>query len=299
MTLMRIVCPECGAGLKSSAGFSVGEAVECPKCETNFSVEEPEVEAPAKAKKPGKAVARGRNRDDDDDDDDDRPRKKKKQRRDDDDERGYKNSPLRFIILGVLIIVMVVLGIMLIMKKQKEKEDAKDVIDAQANAGVIPPMGGQPPKVTIRPQPNQFNKQPNQFPNPNQFPKQNQFPNQPNQFQPPPLPPPSPSLLGGPPPGSPEARELIASLSKKLIGTWEGTGPDGTRHIVTYLEGGRFNHEIGTKATGGTWSVVGLIGSKGLKLNCGAGAPVQVIFDDDELIHDTGTPGEAVILKKK
>ncbi len=144
MALLKIHCPECNAGLKSPTGFKVGQTVACPKCETYFVVEEPEEEeeeeeeaprkkTPAKSKpvkKPVRAVV-----DDDDDEDEEeeeeeaprKKKKKKKKRRDDDDEdeeRSYKNSPLRFIILGILVIIMLVLGYMLYVKKQDEKNSA-------------------------------------------------------------------------------------------------------------------------------------------------------------------------------
>ena len=108
MSLLKIKCPECRAGLKSAAGFTPGQTVCCPKCETYFAVEEPTDEEPAAAK-PRKAVRAAAA-----DDDEDEPRKKRKKPRDDEDdafeERSYKNSPLRYAILGVLVVVMLVLG---------------------------------------------------------------------------------------------------------------------------------------------------------------------------------------------
>lgn len=66
---------------------------------------------------------------DDDDDDDDRPRKKKP-RRDDDDEYDdeptgwdrYKNSAPRYVILGVLLLVMLVLGFFLFQRYQRDQQ---------------------------------------------------------------------------------------------------------------------------------------------------------------------------------
>ena len=137
MPLPRITCPECGAGLKSATGFKVGQTVACPKCETDFEVEEPD-DAPAKAKKPVRAAAR-----DDDDDDDDRPRKKKKKRRD--DEKSYKNSPLRFVILGVLVVVMGVLGFLLLQKRKgNEVADTKPNPDGDTAPVVNPGGPGRP-----------------------------------------------------------------------------------------------------------------------------------------------------------
>ena len=69
--------------------------------------------------------------DDDDDDYETKPKKKKKKasRRDDDDEKSYKNSPLRFVILGVLVLIMLVGGFFLIRKIMAERA---------ANAAVHP-----------------------------------------------------------------------------------------------------------------------------------------------------------------
>src|SRR5580692_9701406 len=164
MALNRIPCPECGAGLKSPSGFTVGQTVCCPKCETYFAVEPPaeeneeaeENDSPRKAKTSSnstKAKAAGKKPlkattlpdDDQDDDDDDRPtKKKKKKKRDDDDEgRSYKSSPLRFAILGVLIIVALVLGYFLYDKEMKknaaDKETAKT--DTENTAPPIPTKG--------------------------------------------------------------------------------------------------------------------------------------------------------------
>lgn len=160
MPILRAVCPGCGAGLKCTdpAGFAVGEAVTCPKCDTDFKVKaaapvaakpvaaKPAVKKPQVVdddeddrpkKKAVKAAAadddeeedddrprKKRRREDDDEDEDDRPRKKKKRRRDDDDESGYRNSPVRYIVLGILVTIMLVLGALLFLKWQSEKQES-------------------------------------------------------------------------------------------------------------------------------------------------------------------------------
>jgi hypothetical protein len=143
MPITHAVCPECGAGLKCSdpAGFEVGEKIDCPKCQTRFAVRAParpreeEEDRPPK-KKAVKAAEvddedddrprkRKRPRDVDEEEEEDRPRKKKKRRRDDDERSGYqkyRTSPVRFIILGVLVLVMLVLAFFLYQKWQREKE---------------------------------------------------------------------------------------------------------------------------------------------------------------------------------
>ena len=140
MAILRVACPECGAGLKcpDPAGFAVGEKIECPKCETRFAVRAParprDDDRPPKKKAVKAAVVeddeddrpRKKKRRDDDDEDDDRPRRKKRPR--DDDERTgyqkYRTSPVRFIILGVLLLVMLVLAFFLYQKWQREKANA-------------------------------------------------------------------------------------------------------------------------------------------------------------------------------
>jgi Zn-finger nucleic acid-binding protein len=136
--LLRIRCPECGAGLKSSAGFTVGKTITCPKCEADFVVEEPEEEKPAAdrrttrmkpaTKKLKVAVAE----DEDEDEEEDRPKKAKKKKKkkrvaaedEEEEEWSYKNSWIRYAVLGVLLVVLAVLSYMLYQKRQKDKENA-------------------------------------------------------------------------------------------------------------------------------------------------------------------------------
>ncbi len=117
MPILKATCPECGAKLSSPDGFDVGEEVECPKCETGFKVRAP---------KPAAVPAKPKVVDDNDNDEDyeePRPKKRKKKgsRRDDNDEKSYKSSPLRFIILGVLVLVMLVGGFFLVRKIMAER----------------------------------------------------------------------------------------------------------------------------------------------------------------------------------
>ncbi|OWK38662.1 hypothetical protein [Fimbriiglobus ruber] len=158
MPILRIACPECKTGMKSTKpeGFTLGDAITCPKCGVMFAVEAPppvRAAAPVAARPVAAAPAKPKvvaDDDDDDrpkkktkarvadDDDDDRPKKKAKARVTDDDEDdddrprkkkkskkdggGYRTSPIRFIVLGILVIVMLVMGYFLYMKKQRENE---------------------------------------------------------------------------------------------------------------------------------------------------------------------------------
>ena len=143
MSIAKAVCPECGAKLSSPDGFEVGEEVECPKCETEFKVRAPKPAKPQiieedeeEEPKPKAKKKRDPEPDDDEDYEDAPPKKKKKkkgQRRDDDEGGGYKNSVLRFVILGILILIMLVGGFFLVRKILKERAD---------NAAQVQPAGG-------------------------------------------------------------------------------------------------------------------------------------------------------------
>ena len=308
MAILKTRCPECNAGLKSPTGFAAGQTVACPKCETSFTVDAPAYEEvdeqPAPSKKPVKAVAS--RVDDDDDDDDEKPRKKKKKksRDDEDDEEGggksYKNSPLRFIVLGVLVLIMLGLGIALVMKKLGEREEAK-APNEDAPATGQPGGGGnfQPPPIQGLPGPGIAN------------PKGGIVPKK-GGIQPPPPPPPPPNNSGGgdhiagilgesPRPGSADSVKLLESHRKKLLGVWEGK-VDGSLHKISYQDNGQFTHEISgggkDSTSAGTWNIAGLVGTRGVQINRGT-VKLKAVFEGDELLHDTATPGETVVLKKK
>jgi hypothetical protein len=102
VAINRVACPECGAGLKSSTGFTPGQVVSCPKCETEFTVEGAADDAePAGGYRPREAAAGER-------------------------EWSYRTSKLRFAVLGVLLVVLGVLGYMLYEKKRNEARDSTD-----------------------------------------------------------------------------------------------------------------------------------------------------------------------------
>lgn len=151
MPIAKATCPECGAKLSSPDGFDIGEEVECPKCERSFKVRAPKP-APAPVK-PAPKAAKPQGVDEGEDDEEEvekpRPRSKKsssKSRRDEDDEDyederprskkkkagGYKNSPIRFVVLGALVVIMAVMGYFLVRKIMAERA---------ANARVGQPTG--------------------------------------------------------------------------------------------------------------------------------------------------------------
>lgn len=127
--IQKVNCPECGAVLKTKnpRGFKVDDSLECPKCQTYFAVEEPNPGPNDRPKPVKKAVAAVIA---DDDDDDDRPRKKRKKRARDDEETSgyekYRRSPLRFVILGVLVVVMIVMAVLLWLRWENQKKADKE-----------------------------------------------------------------------------------------------------------------------------------------------------------------------------
>lgn len=117
MPIPQAVCPECDARLSSKTGFAAGQKIRCPRCEAVFAVPAPKSKPvvldkddedeprPVKKKKKPAVVEV--------DDDDERPRKKKGTKA---AEGNYASSPLRFVILGVLVVVMLVMGYFLYRK---------------------------------------------------------------------------------------------------------------------------------------------------------------------------------------
>jgi uncharacterized Zn finger protein (UPF0148 family) len=321
VALLKTRCPECNAPLKSSTGFTVGQTVCCPKCETYFAVEEPEKEtdeseedeAPKKAtaksktndapaKKPLKAAAA----DDDDDDNDEKPKKKKKNRAYDDDEepkRSYKNSPLRYAILGVLVVIMLVLGYMLIEKKKKERELAK--ADESPSAPSVPSGQIPPPPIMMGPN---IGRPPGGGPGV-PLPKQ-KLPvanKQPNGQPVGPAGNPLGGFVGGagPIPGTPEAQKLTQALTTALVATWTADLGDGVTEELTYTAAGTYTQKLtGPTPTtvSGKYIVKELVGSKGLKIQIDTAAgsrTVRVTFEDDELQHPTLQPGVTGSFRKK
>ena len=126
MTLRRVACPECGAGLKSPAGFELGEVIDCPKCATTFTVAEPANEETRKA--PKKSISL-----------DEADSKKRIPKR-----RPKKTSTWRYAGIGGLVVTMLVLGVMLILK---QREEAKANGGPQVVQAANPRLPAPPRKV--------------------------------------------------------------------------------------------------------------------------------------------------------
>lgn len=258
MSLLRIKCPECGAGLKSAAGFQIGQSVCCPKCETYFAVEEPAEEVRAAKKAVKAAVADVA----DEDDEDERPRKKKKGRGAAGGD-SYKNSPLRFIILGILILILLVLAYFLYEKKKREREQeaARPVPTMNMASGAVPSQG-----PGARPAP-------------------------------------VGGLLGVAvePVKAKEltakyTTELIGSWSADL-------GNGETEEVIYTADGGYAVARTGSGAVAaaGTYTVQELVGTRGLRLRIDRASGVHAItvtFEDDELQHPSLQPGVTVSFRK-
>ncbi len=344
MALHRISCPECKTGLKSASGFTPGKTVLCPKCESYFVVEEPaepaEPEEPKRTanppsskdkpapvkpvKKTVKAAAVA------EDDDDDRPKKKKK-KHDDEAEWSYRNSPLRYAVLGVLLVVMGVLGYMLYEKKKREAEDTADNKPDTNNSSVVTP----PPGSSQTPPFGATGPGPGTTPRPNPTPKGGFFPEgfpkgiEPKGFTPkgftpkggnpgtfpvtPKTPPtgggsPLDVLLGGDVPNltPAEAAALTQKFKSRLLGTWKADLGNGTTAEIAYRPNGTFTETLTTggkpKTISGEWTAGNLTaGNKGLLITRtinGTKNSIKVLFEDDEMIHETLEKGTSGVFRK-
>lgn len=146
MVITRVECPSCGAVLRSTSpqGFVPSTPVSCPKCKQWFAATAPAPPSSSPSRRvrdedgpPSRKRTRPR-RDDDDDDYDDRPRKKSrkgKKKKTKDVVESYKMSPVRAIVIAVLIAV---LGIMAFMLKKKWDKDAETAKENQALSLVQP-----------------------------------------------------------------------------------------------------------------------------------------------------------------
>lgn len=298
MSLQKINCPECGAGLKSAAGFKVGKTVNCPKCETPFVVEDPDEADPEEeerpkpaAKKAVKAIVA-----DEEEEEDERPKKKKKKKRavEDDEERSYKNSPLRFIILGVLVLVMLVLAYFLYQKKKNE------AAAAAADPAPAPTTDLEP---VARPNTIQPKIEPGKLPKDGakratkgggaRGPDVGAVASGAVG-----------DLLGGGPAPPAEAPKLLKKHTAALVGTWTADLGGGAREQLVYGADGTFRATRtgpGAATASGKYTVKGLVGTKGLKLQLdGAeGArTVTAVFDGDELEHPSLEKGVAATFRK-
>jgi hypothetical protein len=301
MTLNRVSCPECGAGLKSPSGFNPGQTVCCPKCETYFAVEEP-ADEPKKAlaagagtgKKPTKAAVVA-------DDEYEQPKKKKKKAASDDDpESEYKNSTTRYAILGVLVCVMVGLGVMLYLKKRDEAKQNETAGNGNAPADApLPPVVGPPPIPTGSARPVGVGSTP-------VVPKPKSNSGTSGGFA-------IPLLDGGPTLTPAETTAKLKQLQAKLVGKWKAelTGASvgaasAKKAELVYNADGTFTDTLsvgGTPTTiSGRWTADRLVaGNKGILINRTVGGTqtkVKAEFEDDELLHDTQERGTIGTFRK-
>ncbi len=281
MSLTKIRCPECDAALKSDDGFTVGEEVTCPKCDTTFAVPKPKAKA---------VLAEAA-------DEPDQPKTKKKKAASADEPRSYKDSPLRYAILGVLVLVMIVLGVLLYLKK--------GTVEAEA-ANNDPPQNA--PQQPVQPQP---------LPKFPPFP----VPKQPNPKQPGKQAGKQPSgggglggaLVGGIDPLAPvfgsapsaaQGKQIVAKYGAALVGSWVCEA-DGSTDEVAYLGDGTFvasRTGTGAAKAGGKYTVVGPAGATGLKLKLETDTGTRTItvsFDGDALEHPTLEKGVTATFKRK
>lgn len=198
MSLNRISCPECGTGLKSSTGFSAGQLVSCPKCETEFTVDE---STPVSVSSAGDAEEVGT--------------------------RSYKNSWMRFAVLGGLLVVLAVLGYMLYDKKMKENKETVNK-DPEGDAPLLTPrlVGQADPR--LKPAPVGLGGVPGKAPDP-----------------------------------APKGKQPTADdFNRRLVGNWEYVAR-GETHAVAYAADGTYAYSV-TKTgqpqsvTKGKWKIEGV-----------------------------------------
>ena len=132
MVLHRVACPECGAEVESSPGFTPGQIVSCTKCRTEFTVEDAIGDGPSG--RPAHAAGGI----------DEYPSQSDRAK-----EWSYQNSWLRFAVLGVLLTVLVVLGYMLYQKRMKERDETAGGGDGDEELRPLTPrVVGPAPKLT-------------------------------------------------------------------------------------------------------------------------------------------------------
>ncbi len=332
MGLLKIKCPECNAGLKSATGFTPGQTVCCPKCETYFAVEEPAEDEDEDEPKTKTKTGKGKEKDapakkavkaavaddaDDEEEEDEKPKKKKKKRAaDDDDERSYKKSPIRFVILGILVLVLIGLGVMLYLKKQREataekQREATAEKERQATAE-------KERQETERAEKERDEKPPAPF-----VPKNDQKNDQKNDPKVIPKVNPKPDgkgpdaggfvtgavggLLSGGPAAPDREPELRRKYTAALVGVWTADLGNGVTEELTYKADGTFTAKrtgAAPATTSGRYTITSLVGTKGLRIQqdsaAGAvGRTVTAVFEGNELQHPSLEPGVTAVFRKK
>lgn len=266
MAIPQTQCPECREVVASEAGFSSGQTVLCPKCETYFTAAP--LGSVAARKQPGRP-ARAESGP--------RPRKK----------FSIVNAVVAFVLL--LIIAGGVYSFVVYRNQEADKR-AREQAERDANpAKMNGPISDAPPKKDGK------NKDRKTTPNPNKGPS--------NPAPPPALDLVLGTILPKSPPPSPaEAQRQIDQLRPQLIGTWKSKPGDPTVRTIEYRADGTFRDEVtGPKARvlEGTWEVAGVAGKKGLKLTRSGGSPpVRTVLEGGELIHDADEPGATAVLVK-
>jgi hypothetical protein len=108
-----------------------------------------------------------------------------------------------------------------------------------------------------------------------------------------------------PVPGSPAEQSLLQKYKAALVGTWTADLGNGVTEELAYNADGTFLAKLTGPApasASGRYAVLGLVGTKGLKVRLDAGGPprtVTVTFDGDELQHPTLQPGVTGTFRKK
>jgi hypothetical protein len=108
-----------------------------------------------------------------------------------------------------------------------------------------------------------------------------------------------------PAPGSPAEQTLLQKHKTALVGTWTADLGNGVTEERVYTAMGTFTAKLTGAApasAAGKYTVQGLVGTKGLKIQLDSGNGPRTItatFDDDELQHPTLQPGVTGTFRKK
>jgi hypothetical protein len=111
-------CPKCSVGFTSKAGFAVGEVIRCPKCGTNFAIQQPATEKAqtTRAKAPAtntkaKKVAKVAN----------------PEPETEDEPTPRKSSVVGYLVVGLLGIVVGIGGYMLYERQHRDRQETAEI----------------------------------------------------------------------------------------------------------------------------------------------------------------------------
>ncbi|MCE9560519.1 MAG: caspase family protein [Planctomycetes bacterium] len=147
MVIPKTNCPKCNVRFSSPKGFTVGQAIKCPKCGTNFAVASSVATVPQHATPTRRAAATVGTP----------PQRKTPAPApaqpallslDDDEPTPAKRSPIRFILLGVVFVLIAAAGFFVMTKDSHDpKQTASDDHSTDPHGTNDHDQGEKPPHV--------------------------------------------------------------------------------------------------------------------------------------------------------